>query len=93
VVNGRWKLVRKLSNKKLTGKASEDWLYDLETDPQETRDVSAEHPEIYEGLLKLLETLMKGNMALSAGYQAGEAEIDDELRQQLEALGYGAGDK
>jgi arylsulfatase A-like enzyme len=92
VLNDRWKLVRKLSNKKLTGKASEDRLYDLEADPGETRDVAADHPEVYKRMVKLMETLMKGNEALAAGYEAGEAIIDEELRRQLDALGYGAGD-
>jgi len=89
VKQGKWKLLRMLRSKKATGKSSEDFLYDLEADPAETVDVSAQHEAMFARMQKLLDTLMKSNLQLSSRYKSTETDLDPELKKQIEGLGYG----
>ncbi|MCG5055754.1 MAG: sulfatase-like hydrolase/transferase [Myxococcales bacterium] len=85
---GDWKLIRS------TGSLRE--LYDLANDPGETKDVSKEHPIA----LRLTEVHMGeaaanprkrqrlDDAATRQRFTAGRANIDPEMRRQLEALGY-----
>lgn len=69
-----WKLVR--------GRTDE--LYDLASDPAESRDVATAEPDRRAALGSALEEL-------AAGLDQGEAEalpLDDEARRALQALGY-----
>lgn len=59
-----------------------DQLFDLAADPAESIDIAAREPEIVAELRGLLLE------ALAPSVEAGHAEIDDELRAELEALGY-----
>jgi choline-sulfatase len=77
---GRWKLiVDRVSNRKL--------LYDVQADPAEQRDLSAEHPEVVERLdaerMRLLETAVRSSAATH-----GVVELSAPERESLEALGY-----
>ncbi|HVS13102.1 MAG TPA: sulfatase [Thermoanaerobaculia bacterium] len=60
-------------------------LYDLAADPGEQRDLAAAHPEIVERLERALAARRGG---LCAGRPADRQQLDEELRRQLEALGY-----
>lgn len=60
-------------------------LYDRESDPAETLDVAARHPEITARLLEQLRRLRK---TARGERRTAEAEIDEELLEQLRALGY-----
>jgi arylsulfatase A-like enzyme len=91
---GRWKLiVRGLSTT----------LFDLETDPRETEDLSAKRPIALAAMLGLLgmhqgRFVPTGEVGARPGadgkapapkvHKAEETEIDPETRKQLEALGY-----
>lgn len=59
-------------------------LYDLESDPGETTDLSEELPV----LRGYLASRMRAFFAGGRGLEAPEVEIDAELRARLEALGY-----
>ena len=61
-------------------------LYDLETDPGETRDRSAEQPE---RVGELLDGLRRHEQSLCVPQGGtGVNAIDDDLRKELEAMGY-----
>lgn len=57
-------------------------LYDLENDPAESRDVSAEHPEVMERLGRVLDAYVADLPV------PGETLRDDEELEALRALGY-----
>ena len=62
-------------------------LYDRQADPDETRDVADEHPEVLEELANLLRTQLEGGAsALEPSQEATPA--DPALMEQLRALGY-----
>ncbi len=73
-------------------------LYDLESDPGETRNVAAEHPEVVARFRRLMADYVIGAApepdALEAavtdqsGGGAAATGIDEVTRQRLEALGY-----
>lgn len=71
-------------------------LYDLEADPQETRDTSAERPELAAALRRELDAWLErypgptpsGGTSPDAEAPSGAGELDPETRRQLEALGY-----
>jgi len=75
VRRGRHKLV-------VDGQTGQRDLYDLDRDPKETLDVSAEHPEIVERLAEGLDWIQT---------QRRDAEVkilSDEEKKRLRALGY-----
>jgi arylsulfatase A-like enzyme len=76
-----WKLVR---SPRPDGDVLE--LFDLTTDPGETRDVSALHPELVAALSAELDAWIESSEARAG--TAGDREIDDALRERMEALGY-----
>jgi hypothetical protein len=59
-------------------------LYDLVADPQELNDLAPRAPPILDELRALLQTRIQASPAASAV----DAEISDEEKAQLEALGY-----
>ena len=69
---------------------AEDWveLFDLNADPGETQDVSAEHPDIVERLLGLLEDQARAAREEGLG-TVEEGPADKQYLEDLEALGYG----
>lgn len=74
-----WKLIENIE----AGSAE---LYDLGKDPQERRDVAAEHPEV---VAKLLRQLRQWRQSLTPRLDQGEAlQLDQEEIDRLEALGY-----
>lgn len=75
IVDG-WKLIRKVE----TGQVA---LFDLNADPGELTDLAPQYPEDVERLNQIL------NEQLSSSIPAGTwADLDDESRSRLEALGY-----
>ena len=62
-----------------------DQLYRLSDDPLETRNLIRTHPQPAIDLRAGLERWLS---RISEGAEAESPEIDDEMRQALEALGY-----
>ncbi len=58
-------------------------LYDLATDPGETTNLAADHPERVRALLALVESRFAGLTDRTA-----EQEVPEELKEELRALGY-----
>lgn len=64
----------------------EDELYDLDTDPGETEDISDEHPDVIERLRGDLE--VHRETARSTDTDLPEVEQSEEVQQRLRDLGY-----
>jgi arylsulfatase A-like enzyme len=75
VRSGRWKLIR--------AEDGPEELYDLQSDPGETRNLRGDRPEIAAELAALLER----HAATRSGV-AAQPELTEEQRRALEALGY-----
>ncbi len=58
-------------------------LYDLSTDPGETRNLADQHPDLVRKLEQLVEERFAG-----MSDRGQDQEIPEELRKELEALGY-----
>ncbi|HUP42209.1 MAG TPA: hypothetical protein VM599_03285 [Thermoanaerobaculia bacterium] len=81
VLDGDFKLIQNRDGERLVRPR----LFDLRSDPGETRDLAAARPV----LAGYLATLIRHRLHASEGrLEAGEAEIDEELRRRLEAMGY-----
>lgn len=79
---GAYKLIAGVDD---AGRLHSPRLFDVVADPGELRDLAAERPV----RVGYLETLLRKRLASADGVpKAAEAEIDDELRRSLEALGY-----
>lgn len=76
--SGRWKLVLEL------GGAAR--LHDLDVDPGEERDVSAEHPEVVARLRQGLGSLLKSMRPIGSAQDAPERS--EEIQRMLDGLGY-----
>lgn len=64
-------------------------LFDLEADPHEHHDVSADHPERVEQLRDAIRTQMADQQKRGAALGAGKTEaLDEGTLKQLEELGY-----
>lgn len=67
-------------------------LYDLESDPGETRDVADDHPDVCERLNGLLSDELEQQSANAESGDGRDTEIDDEdmddIKSRLNALGY-----
>jgi arylsulfatase A-like enzyme len=79
---GRWKLVESA--------AGERFLYDLEVDPVESRDLAAERPEQVAALHARLEAerARLGLPTLDQVGKGGAAEVDEATKERLRELGY-----
>ena len=62
-------------------------LFDLTNDPLESTDIAEEYPELVAGFERRLQAIVQGTDVTAAPEEV-PAEIDEELRKQLEALGY-----
>lgn len=82
VVQGHYKLIRTRASKGGSGRLL---LFDLDTDPAERRDLSEERP-VWRGYLE--SQLRRQALLPDASGEPRAAELDPELRQRLEALGY-----
>jgi arylsulfatase A-like enzyme/Flp pilus assembly protein TadD len=71
---GQWKLID----------APRPELFDLSTDPRESRNVAAANPEMVRDLVAALD----GHHSRGTALPAEEASIDPLVREQLERLGY-----
>jgi len=76
VIDGRWKLIEDRLEESLL-------LFDLQTDPAEKTNLSADHGDITTRLRRLLEEHYG-----SSRTQAKEQPVPEEMKRQLEALGY-----
>jgi arylsulfatase A-like enzyme len=75
VRQGRWKLIRP--------EGGPPELYDLEADPQETRDVARSHPEVVRELSGMIDQLVAENPP-----PPEPAPVEPEVSEKLRALGY-----
>ncbi len=60
-------------------------LFNLKTDPKEKKDVSSIHPGIVDLLQEMLKEILS---SVSGGGKGKVLEIDDDLKKELEVLGY-----
>jgi arylsulfatase A-like enzyme len=82
ISDGRWKLI-------LDALAGESELYDLERDPSELQDVSAENPTVVGRLRKEMRLLVLQAVELGDLHgRGGELELSPEDLQRLRDLGY-----
>jgi arylsulfatase A-like enzyme len=82
VLAGRHKLVLVPRQQRLE-------LYDLASDPRETRDLAAADPERAQSLLQALESWRVGELERAQAYRAdARAELDAAELARLRALGY-----
>ena len=94
--DGRYKLIYAPfeSDQRWIGSTSDKpWfaLYDLEEDPGETRDLTAELPEVVDRLARALERWWKPDsfeVLVDPSAVESDQEMSEETRRQLEALGY-----
>lgn len=63
-------------------------LFDLAADPEETTDVSDDHPDVVEAFDEYLAAHVHHAEETADGLGDAEPEVDEELEAQLEALGY-----
>jgi len=84
VREGRYKYIR-------TPSTGEEELYDLEADPGEHTDISAERPEVATRLRAELDRHLAGQEELARRFPSqvtDEDEVDDRHIEELKALGY-----
>lgn len=60
-------------------------LYDLQEDPRELKNIAADNPELVAQLQGMIPALKEGNLE---EYEALSGQIDAEINEQLQALGY-----
>jgi len=82
VRDGRFKLV-------YYGKDGEYALHDLDSDPLETKDISADRPEVFREMKDELDSF-RADFLLFTSEHEGEKpiEVDEGTRKMLQALGY-----
>lgn len=83
-INWPWKLIKLESN--YESEEGRTFLFNLELDPGEIKDMSRERPEIVEELSKSLEK--KIGTYDSGGKYCNNAKLDKQMEKQLRALGY-----
>ncbi len=88
----RYRLLREGNLKLVTTSQGEAFLYDLTTDPTESRDLAPERPEAVNQMLAKLEAIQEANQIpdLDAELATGESapELDEATKANLRALGY-----
>jgi len=80
VRTGRWKYISNLHS-------NTEELYDLERDPEETKNVLSENTDIAAGLKKVLREWMKES-DISRIRKLRDRELSEEDREVFRALGY-----
>jgi len=85
VCTERWRLVAERDGPRR-------WLFDLEADPGETRNVGRAHPQVVERLERLLgEQRAAGERLRERFGPPSEVRLSNAQRAELEALGYASG--
>ena len=77
VERGRYKLIRRLKPEPGTE------LYDLQSDPGETRNIAADHPELVGRMTEAGEAIRSRRSV-----ERDEVALDQATREELRALGY-----
>lgn len=83
VRSGRWKLIESFSERKLE-------LYDLESDPGETRNLAAERTEIVDRYRRELRRWLQERTPVAGASEP--VQLDEEEVERLKALGYLGGE-
>ncbi|HEV7732826.1 MAG TPA: sulfatase [Candidatus Binatia bacterium] len=86
----RFRAYRSGTEKLVVDSAGGQWLFDLQVDPGETRDVAAARPDRVTRLRSDLEAWVQalGLPALDAAVTAAAPPMDPAARERLRALGY-----
>jgi hypothetical protein len=66
-------------------------LYDLRTDPEETKDLSSENKSIVRELRDHYDRMVRDSRDLAANFElrdGGAPELDEKTLEELRALGY-----
>jgi arylsulfatase A-like enzyme len=82
----QWALVRGAT--KLVSTGDVRTLYDLDDDPQETRDVAAAEPALVKSLLDLAESIRVDAPGMRREAPVIDTELDAEAIRDLRQLGY-----
>lgn len=82
IVRGTTKYGREVEPVPLEG------LFDLQNDPREMHDLMAERPELAATLRARLDEVLSAAAARRPPITTSTVEVSDQVRQQLEALGY-----
>ncbi len=91
LIDPPWKIIKEYPDGKRQLAKAPIVLYDIESDPGETRNLAAQNPET----AARLEAMLEATIARDAREQVRDVPKvvnDPELRRQLEALGYVIGD-
>ncbi len=94
ILDGRFKLIyaRAVPEQRwIAGKDNPFALYDLRKDPGETKNVYDQHPTEAERLTQILHQAWKAptfDVLIDTSGAGERKEMDEETREQLEALGY-----
>ena len=87
MMDANWKLLYRPQAKK--AKMKEVELYDRRHDPKETKDVSAEHPQETERILREIHRWTDAQNRIRGSLKAGaKSTIDAKTLEQLRSLGY-----
>lgn len=79
LLEGRWKLVQRRPD----GAVGRTWIFDVASDPGERTSLAVEQPVVSGYLAVQLEARLR-----QLGLDAEEADLSDEIEEQLRALGY-----
>ena len=87
LVEDKWKLIRTAAGPRSKRTVE---LYDLESDPGETRNLAEDYPGEVERLLAAMDAARDSEEALreELGRAPGEVELDERQAEELRSLGY-----
>jgi arylsulfatase A-like enzyme len=86
---GKWRMMREGRFKLIHIPGEGRELYDLSSDPDETRNIVNERPAVAERLMDMLERIMDQDKDAALPEPARTGERDQKTIEEIQALGYG----
>lgn len=81
ILNNKWSLI-------YSNDVNEMELYDIYADPLEKKDISDQHKDITDEMLKMLRSKITESLNMSQNVKHEVKKIDNEVRKTLKSLGY-----